>query len=279
MGNAKKLLGNKNVVTLLGMILVAVVLYLFYIYNVKTAVDSVSIPIANKNIEPMKEIQASMIAKVDVPKAALRGNVIYAESQLTNGMYSGVNSYIPNGSFFYYSSAESAGNIISKRDLPTAFLEEFDLDKDVVAYSYPVTTMSSYSNSIVPGKYIDIYLRILKEDGSYDVGKLVSNVKVLAVKDSSGRNVFVGTNEQRTPAMVIFGVDSETNYYLRSAENLGDMVDLIAVPNNSDNIYKTDVPETNMPTSELKEYLGKYVEYLPDEAIEDNGSDVTPVEN
>ena len=223
MGNAKKLLGNKNVVTLLGMILVVVVLYLFYMYNVKTAVDSVSITIANRNIEPMTELQASMISKVDVPKAALRGNVIYSENQVTNGKFSGINSYIPNGSFFYYSSEGSSGNIVDKDDLPTAFLFEFDLDKDVVAYSYSVTTTTTYSNSVVPGNYIDVYLRILKDDGSYDVGKLVSNVKVLAVKDGAGRNVFVETNEQRTPAMIIFGVDSETNYYLRSAENLGDV--------------------------------------------------------
>ena len=278
MGNAKKLLGNKNVVTLLGMILVVVVLYLFYIYNVKTAVDSVSIPIANRNIEPMTEIQASMISKVDVPKAALRGNVIYAESQVTNGMFSGVNSYIPNGSFFYYSSTESAGNIVSKDDLPTAFLYEFDLDKDVVAYSYGVTTMSTYGNSVLPGRYIDVYLRILKDDGSYDVGMLVSNVKVLAVKDGSGRNVFEGVNETRTPAMIIFGVDSETNYYLRSAENLGEKVDIIIVPNNSANLAENGAPETNMPTSELREYLGKYVEYLPDEAQEEPGTDVVPNE-
>ena len=184
----KKLLANKNVVTILGAILIVVVLFAFYKWRVNQAINPISVPYAKVAIGPRTQITSDMIDYVDIQESAIRGNVIYAESQLTNGMYSGVNSYIPNGSFFYYSSAESAGNIISKKDLPTAFLEEFELDKDVVAYSYPVTTMSSYSNSIVPGKYIDIYLRILKDDGSYDVGKLVSNVKVLAVKDSSGRS-------------------------------------------------------------------------------------------
>ncbi len=271
MGNTKKLLGNKNVVTLLGIVLVVVVLYLFYIWRVRSAVDFVTIPIANKNIDPMKEIDANMVARIDVPKAALRGNVIYTESQVI-GKFSGVNSYIPNGSFFYYSSETSAGNIVSKDDLPTAFLYEFDLDKDVVAYNYSVDTQSTYSNSVEPGKYIDVYLRVRtgKTQDEYQFGKLVSNVKVLAVKDGSGRNVFTQTNEVRTPASIVFGVDSEINYYLRTAENLIDNVEIIIVPTTVDaEIGEGLVPDATLSAEELKTYLDDYVEYLPSDEAEE----------
>ena len=90
------------------------------------------------------------------------------------------------------------------------------------------------------------------------------------VKDSSGRNVFSGTNEERTPAMIIFGVDPETNYYLRTAESLDEKVDIIVVPTIADSIYNGEVPDTNTPTAELKEYLDDFVTYLQDEEANAN---------
>ena len=39
MGSTKKLLGNKNVVTLLGMIVIVIVLYIFYRWRVNSAVN------------------------------------------------------------------------------------------------------------------------------------------------------------------------------------------------------------------------------------------------
>ena len=73
---------------------------------------------------------------------------------------------------------------------------------------------SSYGNSIYPGNYIDIYLKAINkvEEGQQAtqdkimVGKLLKNIKVLAVKDSNGEAVFSNLDEQRTPAMVIFAV-------------------------------------------------------------------------
>ena len=44
MGNLKKLLSNKNVVTLLGAILIVVVLFLFYRWRVNSAIQPVQLP-------------------------------------------------------------------------------------------------------------------------------------------------------------------------------------------------------------------------------------------
>ena len=51
MGNLKKLLSNKNVVTLLGAILIVVVLFLFYRWRVNSAIQPVQLPYAMHSLE------------------------------------------------------------------------------------------------------------------------------------------------------------------------------------------------------------------------------------
>lgn len=268
MGSTKKLLGNKNVVTLLGMIVIVIVLYIFYRWRVNSAVNFQNVVMATKNIDRMTEIDKSMFTTEGIPEKALIGNVIYDEGQLA-GKFSGVNSYIPIGSFFYYSTENSVGNIVNKYDLPIAFLFEFDLDKDVIAYNYTVDNATTYSNSMLPGNYIDVYLRIANDseskDTKYTIGKLIENVKVLSVKDGSGRNVFTGTNEHRTPAMIIFGIDTETNKYLRTAEKLSNSVEIIIVPTNVNLIEEGGDYEATMTTQKLKDFLDEYVDFKEDE--------------
>ena len=270
MGSTKKLLGNKNVVTLLGMIVIVIVLYIFYRWRVNSAVNFQNVVMATKNIDRMTELDRSMYKVEGIPETAIIGNVIYNADQL-NGKFSGVNSYIPIGSFFYYSSENSAGNVVDKYDLPIAFLFEFDLDKEIVAYNYLVNNETTYSNSVLPGNYIDVYLRIAKEsdagDVKYTFGKLVENVKVLSVKDGSGRNVF-SPEQTRSPAMIIFGVDVETNKYLRTAETLIGNVEIIIVPTNV-NLFDNDPStyETAMTTQELKDFLDDFVEFKEDDEM------------
>jgi hypothetical protein len=278
MGNMKKFIGNKNVVTLLGMILIVIVLYVFYIWRVRSSTDMISIPIAKEDIEPMEQITENKITMVDVPIAALRGNVVTSKTRLLEETrdgqkpldHAGVNSFIPTGSFFYYSSEESAGNVVPNDDLPTAFLEYFEPDKDMVAYNYRVNMDSTYSNSMVPGKYVDIYLRFQDQTTGegYKTGKLISNVKILAVKDSDGRNVFSGTNEVRNPSYMIFGLPYHYNALLHTAQFLNAFVDIIAVPTTVDqNEY---VPDVNIDSSTLVSMLEEYLDEQELEVPVDN---------
>ena len=80
-----------------------------------------------------------------------------------------------------------------------------------------VDTQSTYGNSVYPENYIDIYLRATNrlEEGTSNeedrimVGKLIENVKVIAVLDSAGNNVFANLEDKQTPAMIIFAVPEE----------------------------------------------------------------------
>ena len=115
--------------------------------------------------------------------------------------------------------------------------------KGYVLYNMAVTTQSTYGNSIYPENYIDIYLKIVnkvsedqKDDKNADkirLGKLIENVKVLAVKDASGQPVFANLDEQRTPAMIVFAVPEEYYIILKKTEYLRNYeTTLIPVPTN-----------------------------------------------
>ena len=92
-----------------------------------------------------------------------------------------------------------------------------------------------------------------RQDGRLMVGKLLENVKVLAVKDSSGRHVFENSEEARTPAYLIFGVSPEINILLRKASYMSNYsAELFPVP------HGTSVEEegaTTVTSQTLKDFI------------------------
>ena len=98
----------------------------------------------------------------------------------------------------------------------------FDLKDDEVLHYLSVNMSTSYVNSIVPGGYIDLYVRETDEEtGKARVGKFIRNIKVLAVKTSDGLNVFENSDEQRVPSYVLFAATPEEHQYLVTAAELG----------------------------------------------------------
>ena len=99
------------------------------------------------------------------------------------------------------------------------------------------------------------------------VGKLLENVEVLAVKDSSGRHVFENTEEDRTPAYLIFGVSEEIHLLLRKAEYLYSYaVELFPVPHGGSVPTEGD---TRVSTQYLKDFINANTVSLPTE-VENN---------
>ncbi len=253
MGNLKKFLSNKNIVTLIGAILIVVVLYLFYNWRVNSATQPVSIPYAIHSIEPLSQITQEDVATVDIPQDSVRGGVIYNASEIYGG-YS--TQYIPAGGFFYkFNKTTQSGNVVDdKDDLPSYYL--YSLGENQIAYNFKVNTKTTYGNSFFPNQYFDIYLVIKTgEDQSHIMfGKLISNLKILAVRDGSGRDVFASTEQVRSPSQIIFGVDAEMNALLRGAEKVSN-IDIILVPTPAARKYGNETPEPKLIESEIVEYL------------------------
>ena len=219
----KKLLGNKNTVTILGILLCLVILAIGYNYRINSKVELVDVPYAVETIQPRTYITDKMVGTMRVPKSFLVGKY-YTQKNNIVGKYSNYNTIIAKGSIFYVDL------VTSKEDLPDSAFQ--DVPEGYTVINYPVDIESTYANSMAPGSYINIYYKSLNDDDEVMFGKFISNIKVLDVKDSSGQHVFENSEEPRTPAFMLFAVPEETHLLLRKALYLKEYaVELLLVPN------------------------------------------------
>ena len=207
--NLSKILKNKNTVTILGVVICLVILYVGYSIRINQKTALVEVYYANQTIQPKTKITADMVSKTQVPAAFIKGNY-YKNYDDIVGKYSNYNTMIANGSIFY------TDLLIEEDSLPDAALQKIE-DGDKLV-SYRVDTESTYGNSLMPGNLVDVYVKILNTDGKIVYGKLMEQVEILAVKDVDGKNVFDSTDEVLIPAYLYFGLP-ENKYLLFSALN------------------------------------------------------------
>ena len=96
----KKFLTNKNTVTVVGVILAVIVLYVGYNIRVKQATNPVTVAYAKQTISPGIQITEDMVGTTEVPPAMIKGSIIGNVSSVV-GKYSADDSVIPEGSLFY----------------------------------------------------------------------------------------------------------------------------------------------------------------------------------
>jgi len=261
MGNLKKLLANKNVVTLLGVILIVVVMYVFYNYRINQQVELKPILYAKEEIPSRTLITEDMIGTVDVldQSVDLEGGKVARSIKDVVGKRVQVNYTIPKGSYFY------DGAYVTESKLHDFFLEKIPEGK--VAYNYNVNMNKTYGNSLYPGNYVDIYIRITDKD-KVIFGKYVENVKILAVKDSHGDHVFESSENKADPSMIIFAVDKDINKYLRVVEVI-DTAEMILVPISFKPTEEEETVEevkySYMSNPGIQDELDNYLEYIEDE--------------
>lgn len=233
----KKFLGNKNTVTIIGVVLCLVILYFGYNYRINQKVTKVSLPYANVTIQPRTEITADMVSWMEVPVEFLNDSEYYKSEDDIIGKYSNYNTMIAKGSLFYTEllTEESA--------LPNSgFLSIKNEDTPI---NYKVNMDTTYANSMMPGDYINIYFKGKADDGSIMFGKFISNIEILAVKDAQGRHVFENLTEARTPAYMLFALPEDMHLLFRKALYL----------QNSAGVEITLVPNTKEITSEDTVYI------------------------
>lgn len=254
----KKFIQNKNTVTVVGVIAAIVILYFAYTTRVNSQINPVSVPYAAEQIGPGILITRSMINTRNVPPSMLEGEVIQNIGEIVD-KYSAADTIIPKGSLFYKRA------VVEKEQLPASII--LDYPKGYVLYNLGVNTASTYGNSVFPGNYIDIYLKAVNRidddqvmDADADkimLGKLISNIEVLAVKDSSGKPVFQNLDEVRVPAMVVFAVPYETFVLLKKAEYMRTYdTTLIVVPTNES--LKDEPADQEISSEQLKDWINQH---------------------
>ena len=257
----KRFFLNKNTVTILGVIIVIAILYFGYNYQLNKAITPIkNIPIAKETIQPRTEITSDMIDYINVVPSMLKSGVIRNSGSII-GKYTNYNTMIPAGSMFFVDA------VVEQDELPDAVFE--NIKEGDIPYSFPVTMTTTYGNSIMPGNYIDIYMKAKDDNGQLIVGKLVENIEVLSVKDSSGKNVFENTSEDRTPAMLIFGVESKINILLRKASYMNEYsVVLFPVPHGTN--AQVGVGETQVSTVYLEDFINSHTVVIDENTGEED---------
>ena len=259
----KKFFTNKNTVTVVGVILAIVILYVGYNMRINQAITPVTVPYATQTIKARTQITEDMISTMEIPKSMVTDLIITNSADVID-MYTNGDSVIPEGSLFYKTS------VVSRDQLPDSII--LDYPKGYVLYNLDVDMASTYSNSIYPGNYIDIYLKVQNAEGADGaiiasdrimVGKLLSNVKVLAVFDSNGNNVFANLEDKQTPAMIIFAVPEEYHILLRKAMYLRSYdASLFIVP--TDESLKEEKGEVQIASEELKDWINSVTYWTED---------------
>lgn len=228
----KSLLNNKNLVSLLMIIVLIGILFFFYSKRVNDSISPITVPYAKEQIASGIQITSKMVGTTQIPPAMLTDDVYTVVSDVV-GKYSNADTIIPKGSLFFQR------NVVEKEELPANII--LDLKEGEVLYNLPVTMNSTYGNSVYPGNYIDIYLKartkeiagLVSQEKKLILDKLLKNVKVIAVKDDTGRTVFKDMEEAKEPSMVIFAVPEEYYLLLKKAEFLRTYdSQLIPVPTN-----------------------------------------------
>ena len=252
----RKFLQNKNTVTVVGVVLAIVVLYVAYTMRIKSSINPINVPYAAEQIPAGTQITESMISTRQVPPSMLEGDVITNMGEIVD-KYSAADVVIPKGSLFYKRA------VVEKEQLPANIILQYP--KGYVLYNLSVDTASTYGNSVYPGNYIDIYLKAVNKVNDDELtpdadkimlGKLLANIEVLAVKDSSGKAVFQNIDENRSPAMVVFALPEEYYILLKKAEFMRTYdTSLILVPTNES--LKDEPADLEISSDSLKEWINR----------------------
>lgn len=240
MEKIKKLLLNRNTVTILGVLSGVIALWFAYSITLDKAVKPTKVPVAVKDIPAGSIITKDDIEYVDINRDVLKkASIITSSSQLIN-YYVNNNTSVTKGSMFYTSQ-------VVKKD------ELIDRDLEIIPENYKIYWLSvdnttTYANSIYPGDKIDLWL-LTKVENNYVYEPFITNIEVLSVKDSKGQNVF-DVNSGRTPAVLAFAVPNDIFVYLSKVGFLSGM-SLYPVPinkNNADKDATTEISNKELQT-------------------------------
>lgn len=249
MEKLKKFLKNKNTVTILGVLACIFILFVGYNMRINQKTALVTVYYANRTIQPKTLITEEMVSRTQVPKSFILGSY-YQKYEDIIGKYSNYNSMISKGSLFYRDL------LIEESSLPDSVL--YDVNEGERVVSFPVNTITTYGNSMMPGNIVDVYVKLI-DNGKIVYGEYFDNVEVLAVKDSSGRNVFENTEESRTPAFLYFAVPEAKYLLFKSMDflrtyDVDSDIEISLVPNTSK--FNSEDPTATEVTSD---YLYEFV--------------------
>ena len=251
-GSLKKFLANKNTITILAVIAGVIVLWAFYNYRVNQAISTIKVPYAISQIDTGKKIDVENIDYKEITISVTKKSDIITNVNQLKDKYICTGTSIPANGFFY------ASQVCEEEELPNSIYD--DIPEGYTIYGLSVDNHTTYANSIYPGDYIDLYLKAVDDDKQVIFGKLVESIEVLAVRDSSGKDVFWDSTAG-APAELVFAVPSEAKnneYNLYELLNVAEFISgysikILPVPRSAS--YTANAGETQISSNELYNFI------------------------
>lgn len=254
----KRFFTNKNVVTILLVLVILVVLYIGYSSSIKKQTNPVNMPVAARKIDPQTEITSEDVTYKQIANSMI-GEGAIRNSNGVIGKYTNINVTVPEGSIFY------AEWLVEKESIPGNWIEQLDYKTGELGYYMNVDMSSTLGNSVLPGTYIDMYMKATDEKGTIMFGKLMKNIKVLVVHDGNGKNVFANAAEVGTPSKIGFAVKPDMYTLLKKSEYLND-VELILAPRGATIPSKDYVIVTS---ATLRDYIDAQTTTIEEDVIDE----------
>lgn len=255
----KKFLSNKNTITILGVLLGVVVLYLGYQLRVNQAISPQKVYYASRTLVQGETIQAEDIGKGQISNNTLDSmpNLVKKEGDIVGKLVS-FDCKIPKNSYFFSEC------LITEEEMPDSIFS--NIPDGYTIFGLSVDNHLTYGNSIFPDDSIDLYLQAnsTDDDGKVIYGKFIKSIQVLAVKDRNGNNVFRNREEVGEPSELLFSVPEDLYLLLSKAMYVGG-IKIIPVPRNAS--YSTNREETEVESDFLKDYIIEKTVQIPDENI------------
>lgn len=255
----KKFLSNKNTITILGVLLGVVVLYLGYNWRVTKSVQPVKVPLATSTMIAGTKITEQNIGYTQVPKDMISGmGNLVTDIRRISGMLVSYDSKIPQNGFFF------SENLITEEEMPDSVFS--NIPDGYTIYAMKVNNDDTYGNSIFPDDSIDLYLSSKMEDDEDKLlyGRLLKSIRVLAVKDKDGRNVFADKDNPSEASILLFAVPENLFLLLKKAEKLG--IDIEPIPRNES--YSINAAATELTSDELQSFIINQTHILQNECTD-----------
>lgn len=249
LASLKRLLGNKNTVTIIGVLIGVAVILIGYNYRVNNAVQPVEVPYATQRIVGKTRITSEMVGTIKVSQSFIdeTPDLYTSINDLRNGeKYVNYDTVIPQGALFYKTQ------VVEKKDIPDSAFD--DIPDGYTIFSLSVDLHSTYGNSIMPDNFIDLYMKAVDDNGLLIFGKFIESIKVLAVRDSGGNDVFVDSQATRSPSELLFAVPDDLFLLLSKADNLTtNNITIVPVPRNK--AFTDKEGATEVTSDQLQEMI------------------------
>lgn len=201
MEGLKRFITNKNVVTILLVLVALGLLFWGYTSTIKKETNPIQIPVSTQVIGPRTKITDEMVTTKTVPGSLIDSAEVIRSSFEVVGKYTYLNVTIPVGGMFY------DGLVVDEKDLPGSWIDTLERGKEW-AYYYDIEYEDTLGNSIAPGSFIDLYMVVIdEENSSMMIGKLIRDMKVLVTHDDNGKDVFVSGTEDNVPSHYGFALN------------------------------------------------------------------------